>query len=110
MPIYEYACIKCKTVSTFLVLRASEGVDPYCKACGSKEVKKIVSRISILRSEEKRLEGLLDPSSLSGLDENNPSSIERVMKKIGKEMGDELGDGLEESIETAFSTKENSTE
>jgi hypothetical protein len=43
------------------------------------------------RSEESRLESLADPSSLSGLDENDPGSVARWMKKMGKEMGEDFG-------------------
>ncbi len=103
MPIYEYYCEKCQKKSSFLLLRVSEEIEPYCKSCGGKEVKKLISRVSIPKSEEKRMESLLDPSKFSDLDENDPASIERVMKKMGRELGDELGDGFEESMEEALS-------
>lgn len=102
MPIYEYRCKNCKKVSSFLLLRTTEEIDPQCKHCGSKELIKIISRVSVLKSEEKRLESMLDPSKFSDLDENDPRSIERVMRRMGKELGDELGEGFEESIEEAM--------
>ena len=43
------------------------------------------------RSEESRLDSLADPSSLSGIDENDPKSMARWMRKMGREMGDEMG-------------------
>lgn len=102
MPIYEYRCEACGRVSSFLLLRASEEVNPFCRQCGSKEVTRILSRVAVLKSEEQRMESLLDPSKFSGLDENDPASIERVMKKMGRELGDELGEGFEESMEEAM--------
>jgi hypothetical protein len=66
-------------------------------------VTKIVSRVAVLKSEEKRLESMLDPSKFSDLDENDPGSVERVMRRMGKELGDELGEGFEESMEEALS-------
>ncbi len=37
------------------------------------------------------MESLADPTSLSGLDENDPGSVARWMKKMGKEMGEDFG-------------------
>ena len=102
MPIYEYRCEACGRVSSFLLLRISEEVDPFCKACGSREVKRIMSRVAVLKSEEQRMERLLDPSKFSDLDENDPASLERAMKRMGRELGDELGEGFEETVEEAM--------
>lgn len=103
MPIYEYRCKKCKKLSSFLLLRITEELDPQCKYCGSKDVAKVISRVAVLKSEEKRLESMLDPSKFSDLDENDPGSVERVMRRMGRELGDELGEGFEESMEEALS-------
>lgn len=102
MPIYEYRCKSCTKVSSFLLLRTTEEIDPQCKHCGCKDLIKIISRVSVLKNEEKRLESMLDPSKFSDLDENDPRSIERVMRRMGRELGDELGEGFEESIEEAM--------
>jgi hypothetical protein len=66
-------------------------------------VTKVISRVAVLKSEDKRLESMLDPSKFSDLDENDPRSVERVMRRMGKELGDELGEGFEESMEEALS-------
>ena len=104
MPIYEYYCESCRKVSSFLLMRASEEIQPYCKNCKSREVKRILSRVAVIKSEEKRMESLLDPSKFSDLDENDPRSVERMMKRMGQEMGDELGEGFEEEMEEALSS------
>lgn len=103
MPIYEYRCKQCKKLSSFLLLRITEEIEPCCKHCGSKEVTKVISRVAVLKSEEKRLESMLDPSKFSDLDENDPRSVERAMRRMGKEFGDELGEDFEESMEEALS-------
>lgn len=102
MPIYEYYCESCKKKSSFLLLRVSEEIDPFCKACGSRDVKRLISRVSIPKSEERRMESLLDPSKFSDLDENDPKSVERLMRKMGRELGDELGEDFEQSMEEAI--------
>ncbi len=43
---------------------------------------------------------LADPDALSGLDENDPESMSRFMKKMGDEMGEDMGDDLAETMET----------
>lgn len=109
MPIYEYYCESCKKVSSFLLMRVSEEIKPYCRNCRSPEVKRILSRVAVIKSEEKRMESLLDPSKFSDLDENDPRSVERMMKRMGRELGDELGEGFEEEMEEALSSPDPST-
>ena len=101
MPIYEYRCADCGKKSTFITLSVSSALEPKCKSCGSANVKKLVSRVAIFRSEESRLEGMVDPSKLAGLDENDPKSVARWMKKMGKEMGEDMGEGFEQEIDQA---------
>jgi len=105
MPIYEYYCNKCKKASSFLLLRATEEISPYCKICNSTEVTRVLSRVRVLRSEEQRMESLLDPGKLGDLDENDPRSVERLMRRMGSELGDELGEGFEEEMEQALASE-----
>ena len=106
MPIYEYYCDRCKKVSSFLLLRATEEIEPYCKSCKAKDVRRILSRVTVLKSEESRMESLLDPSKLSDVDEKDPRSVEKLMRRMGREFGDELGEGFEEEMEEALSEPE----
>ena len=108
MPIYEYYCDTCRKVSSFLLLRTTEAIDPYCKHCESRDVRRILSRVAVLKSEEQRMESLLDPSKFSDLDESDPGSVERVMRRMGREMGDELGEGFEQEMEQVLSETDSS--
>jgi putative FmdB family regulatory protein len=92
MPIYEYECQECQKKSTFLIMNPERELPGLlCKKCGSSRLQRIVSRVNVIKSEEARLESLADPSHLGGLDENDPKSVARWMKKMGKEMGEEMG-------------------
>lgn len=53
---------------------------------------RLISRVRVLRSEESRMERLADPSRWGGLDENDPASVARWMKKMSREMGEDLSD------------------
>ena len=94
MPIYEYFCRNCRRKMSFLVMSPAN-FHPECKYCKSHDLEQLFSRFSSPKSEEQRLESLADPSSISGLDENDPSSVARWMKKMNKELGED-GIGGEE--------------
>jgi putative FmdB family regulatory protein len=106
LPIYEFRCRDCGAKSAFITLSVKSPLDPKCRKCGGTSLEKLVSRVSVSRSEESRLESLADPSKLSGLDENDPKSVARWMKKMGKEMGDEAGEDFDQSIDEAMEEAE----
>ncbi len=106
MPIYEYRCRDCGKKSTFVTLSVKSALTPRCKKCGGVNMAKLVSRVAVSRSEESRLESLADPSKLAGLDENDPKSMARWMKRMGKEMGEEMGEDFDQSIEEAVEEAE----
>ena len=91
MPIYEYQCGKCRRRTSVLTMRVGEKIDATCTHCGSRKLARLMSRFAMPKSEEARMEALSDPSTFSGLDENDPRSVAKVMRKLGKEMGEEAG-------------------
>ena len=99
MPIYEYLCRGCRKKVTVLTLRVSEVVEPRCEHCGGTDLSRLMSRFALGRSEESRLDDLADPSSLSGLDENDPKSMARWMRKMGKELGEDGGEDFEQMVD-----------
>jgi len=83
-----------------LTLRVSEEVNPQCDRCGSKDLSRLMSRFATVKSEEARLDTLSDPNTLSGLDENDPKSVARWMRKMGKELGEEFsGEDFDQMVE-----------
>lgn len=110
MPTYEYRCAKCRRRSSVLLLSYTEAVDPVCPHCGSRDLARIMSRFATVRSEDARLESLAEDPGLAGVDENNPRSVARAMKKLGREFGDELGDDFESAMDEAMEAEEGETE
>jgi putative FmdB family regulatory protein len=99
MPIYEFRCRQCGKRFSVLTLRVSEPVVPECAKCGSRTADRLLSRFATPKSEAARLDGLADPSHLSGLDERDPRSVARWMRKMGREMGDEFaGEDFDEMV------------
>jgi len=101
MPIYEYVCHKCRRKMSFLVLSSAGAFRPECKFCKSADLEQLFSRFATPRSEESRLESMADPSSFAGLDENDPGSVARWVKKMGKEMGEDFGENVDQLAEEA---------
>lgn len=101
MPIYEYGCYDCrKRVNVFFRTFNDAATKPaVCPRCGGANLKRLVSKVAVLRSEESRLDNLADPGSLAGLDENDPKSIARWMRKMSNEMGEDLGDEFKEVVD-----------
>jgi putative FmdB family regulatory protein len=104
MPIYEYACPKCRVIFSFLSKRIKPDRLPACPKCGNKEMTKQVSRFAMSR-------GLKEPAAKTGpegaeppmpdmddprmerammemerdmehLDENNPKHMAHMMRKM----------------------------
>ncbi|MBM4349362.1 MAG: zinc ribbon domain-containing protein [Deltaproteobacteria bacterium] len=102
MPIYEYRCEECGKISEFLVIRTDEASAPQCKRCKSKKMTRVLSRVRVVRSEESRMESLADPSKWGGIDENDPKSMAKWMKRMGKEMGEDMGEDVDQMVEEAM--------
>jgi putative FmdB family regulatory protein len=102
MPIYEFACPKCRKIYSFLSHRVNPGRPPVCPKCGSKKMTKQVSRFALTRglaesaaqteSGEPPMPDLDDPRverammelerDMEHLDENNPRHMAQMMKKM----------------------------
>jgi putative FmdB family regulatory protein len=110
MPIYEYECRDCRRVVSLLVLRPSSGPSPACPRCGGSALTRVLSRFASPKSEDARMEALADSTNLGDLDENDPGSVARFMKRMGREMGDDLGDDFEGAIDEAMAESESGPE
>ena len=102
MPIYEYDCHDCRRRVSLLVRSLSSPEPPACPRCGSTALSRLMSRFTTVKSEEARLESLAEGGGLGDLDENDPGSVARFMKKMGKEFGDELGDDFDSAADEAM--------
>src|SRR6266850_2290077 len=102
MPIYEYECHDCRRRVSLLVRSVSSPEPAACPRCGSTALSRLMSRFATVKSEEARLESLAEGGGLGDIDENDPTSVARFMKKMGKEFGDELGDDFDSAVDEAM--------
>ena len=83
MPIYEFACPKCRKIFSFLSKRVNPDRLPVCPKCGHKKLSKQVSRFAMTK-------GLKEPAAASagGDEEGGPPMPDmddpRVMRAMGE--------------------------
>jgi putative FmdB family regulatory protein len=106
MPIYEYECGACRRRVSLLVRSFSAAASAACPRCGGTGLTRLMSRFSTVKSEDARLESLADSASYGDLDENDPTSVARFMKKMGREFGDDLGDDFESAMDETMAEGE----
>src|SRR5205809_1091543 len=104
MPIYEYACPKCRVIFNFLSKRINPERLPSCPKCGNKNMVKQMSRFAMSRrlkepvakAEGEEGQGLMpdfeDPRveramldlerDMEHLDESNPKHMAHMMRKM----------------------------
>lgn len=100
MPVYDYRCQACGKPARLQFSYSEYGkVQPVCPHCGSLEIKRRISRVALGKSEDARVESMMDGDSLAGLDENDPRSLGKFMRKMGNEMGEDLGDEFNEVVD-----------
>jgi putative FmdB family regulatory protein len=103
MPIYEYECRGCHRRVSVLVRSLSGAPSPRCPRCDSAELTRLMSRFATVKSEDARLDSFADPAQYGDLNENDPQSVARFVKRMGAEMGEDLGEDLDAAMDEAMS-------
>lgn len=100
MPVYEYHCQDCRRrVDVFFRSFSEVEDEPACPRCGGKRLTRLISRVSVVRSEERVLDDLSDPSALGDMDVDDPKSMARWMRKMSAETGEEMPQEFDEVID-----------
>lgn len=106
MPIYEFACPKCRVIFSFLSKRLNPEGDPKCPKCGNKKMSKQMSSFAMIKgggkSDDEGGNGGPDMSDvdeakmmramgelekdMAHLDENNPKHMAHMMRKMQQVM------------------------
>jgi len=101
MPIYEYFCLDCrKRVSVFFrTFSAASDDAACCPQCEGARLRRLVSRVAVLKSEDARLDAMSDPSFMAGLENEDPRALAGFMRKMSDEMGEPLDAEMSEMVE-----------
>lgn len=107
MPVYEYRCLGCGRRFSHLQGVVADAPALACPRCRGTNLKRLISRVSRLRSEDDALDAM-DPSRFGDMDD--PASMKRWARALGKEMGEDLGDDFEESLDEMIAAEESGAE
>jgi putative FmdB family regulatory protein len=101
MPIYEYNCLDCRRRVSIFFRTYSDASDEAarCPRCNGANLRRLVSKVAVLRSEESRLDGMADESFLSGLENEDPRALAGMMRKMSDEMGEPLDPEMHEVVQ-----------
>jgi len=92
VPEYDFRCKCCQhSFSLFFKNYADlESAAPVCPQCQSHDLSRLVRRVALMTSEERRLERLSAPARLGDLDQGDPRTLGHLMRGMADEFGGEL--------------------
>ncbi|MCD6305676.1 MAG: zinc ribbon domain-containing protein [Deltaproteobacteria bacterium] len=99
MPIYEYACQRCKNEFQALVMSRSDQEALVCPICGNHELNRLISRVAYHQSEKDRLDSFDPTARQSDSFYKDSRNIGLQAKKRLQQMGVDLGSGFESKLE-----------
>lgn len=100
MPVYEFRCQDCRRlVRLRLSFAEYETAVHTCPHCQSQDLKRRIGRIALAKSEDARMDAMMDDTALAGLDEDDPRAIGKFMRKMSREMGEDMGDEFNEVVD-----------
>ena len=98
MPIYEYRCQSCQRKYSMLNRSFSEIKEPVCTHCGSAGGTRLISQVTVIKSEGDFMSGMPSWESLSDFDEDDPSSVADMLRRMKDETGEDIGPEGEEML------------
>jgi len=100
MPTYDFICNNCnQRFDVFLSYSEYGKKTVTCAHCGSKDVRRRMTRVRVAKSEESRVESMADDfPGFEGLEED-PKAMGQMMRKMGKEMGEEMPPEFDEVVD-----------
>lgn len=100
MPYYDYRCDDCKQLNRFFFSFSEyDSADPDCKRCGSPNLKRRIKRVALAKSEESRMDNMMDESTLAALESEDPKALGKFMRQMSGEMGEPLDDEFGEVVD-----------
>jgi putative FmdB family regulatory protein len=86
MPIYEFACPKCRKIFSFFSKRMQPEGLPTCPKCGHKKLQKQVSRFASLRGVKEPAAKSDDTGPEPPMPDFDDPKVERVMQEMERDM------------------------
>lgn len=100
MPKYDFRCQDCgKVARLFFTYAEYDDAAPVCPFCQSERMSRRIGRIALAKSEDARMDAMMDDSALAALDEEDPKALGQFMRKMSREMGEDLGEEFGEVVD-----------
>jgi len=100
MPYYDYICKNCYKGNRLFFTYAEYGQkQPVCRHCQSTDLQRRIGRVAVGKSEDARMDTMMDESALAGLDEEDPRALGQFMRKMSREMGEDMGEEFNEVVD-----------
>lgn len=98
MPYYDFICLDChQKARLFLTYAQYDNAQARCPHCQG-QLKRRIGRVALAKSEDARMDSLMDDSALTHLDEDNPKAIGQFMRKMSQEVGEDMGQEFNEVV------------
>ena len=94
MPVYEFACNACGASVSVFTRSIGAPVEGRCQRCGSSDLRRLISRVAVLRSG-----GGVDLDNLDNLDPSDPKAMAAWARQMQQEMGPEAAPEMEDMIQ-----------
>jgi putative FmdB family regulatory protein len=100
MPTYDFICNACQQRFDVFMTFNEYGTKPvHCSHCGSKDVRRRMTKVRIAKSDDSRMESMANGiTSLDAL-ENDPKALGKMMRQMGNEMGEDLPTEFDEVVD-----------
>jgi putative FmdB family regulatory protein len=105
MPIYEYRCEACGSVTSRLVLHFTVETPPACSVCASLQTQRVMSGFAYHRSEASRVAACDPHKSYSPDYYKDARNVGLWAKKRAQQLGVDLGSQFEDIVEKARTGK-----
>ena len=88
MPIYEFRCEDCRSRVEILVKSVSAGMrqTPKCVRCGSANLRRLMSRVTIMKSWGGTLSDI-GSEAMGDIDEDDPGAMQSWMRRMRADTG-----------------------
>jgi putative FmdB family regulatory protein len=107
MPIYQFDCADCQRRVDILFRSVNSTKTPICPQCGSKKLKRVMSRVARVKTAKQRFEDIdhaRDAAEIAG--RSDPATFARWARRVGSEYDEELGTNYRELAERAEAGEE----
>lgn len=100
MPAYDFQCLDCqhRMVLTFSYAEYATA-EKRCTRCGSLNLRRVMTKVAIAKSESTRFADFEDDSVLDDLADADPATLGRFMRRMADETGEDLGEEFNTIVE-----------